>query len=415
MATVDRNFYQALTDRGLIKQATHEDETKELLSSGSPVTLYIGFDPTADSLHVGHMMGLLMLSRFQKAGHRAIALCGGATGMIGDPTGKSELRKVLTKESIEYNIKCLKEQMKSFINFEGDALMVNNADWIADKNYIEFLREVGTHFTVNRMLQAECFKQRMEKGLSFLEFNYMILQGYDFLHLHNTENCVLQVGGDDQWSNIIAGVELVRRKKQKAAFGFTFPLLLTSDGKKMGKTEAGALWLDPNKTSPFEFFQYWRNVQDADVIRLMKMLTFMPLEEIDDYAKLEGQDINKAKVKLALEVTSLVHGPEEAEKAQSGAEKLFSGNKGDDSSMPSTEIEKAKLEAGLPILDLLIEVGFAKSKGDGRRQVKGRGIALNEKKFDDPELVVTADDINEEGIVLLKKGKKNYHKLVVKS
>ena len=381
MKQINTNLFNELKDRELLKQLTHEEETKQKLAEGKPITLYIGFDPTADSLHVGNLMGLLMLSRFQKAGHKAIVLCGGGTGMIGDPSGKSDLRQVLTVNSINENIALHKKQMEHFIDFKDEnGIIVNNADWILDKNYIEFLREVGAHFTVNRMLQAECFKNRMEKGLSFLEFNYMILQAYDFYHLNKEYGCNFQLGGDDQWSNIIAGVELIRRKEQKEAFGVTFPLLLKKDGVKMGKTEKGAVWLNPDKTSPYDFFQFWRNVDDAEVIQVLKYLTFVPMDEIRELEKLEGQDINNAKIKLAHELTTMVHGEEEANKAQAGADKLFSAKGGDDSSIPATTYDMGTLKEGIPILDALIKTELTKSKGEGKRQIKQNGIAVNEKK-----------------------------------
>lgn len=412
---IDNNLVHDLRQRGLLKQLTHEDETLKILTGSTPITFYIGFDPTADSLHVGNMMGLILAHRFQKAGHRPIILCGGATGLIGDPTGKTELRKILSPQDIQNNIVAQQTQMKKFIDFDTNAVLVNNADWICDKNYVSFLREVGHHFSVNRMLQAECFKSRMEKGLSFLEFNYMILQAYDFYHLHQTHHCTFQLGGDDQWSNIIAGVELIRRKLRKDAFGITFPLLLTSDGKKMGKTESGAVWLDPQKTSPYDFYQFWRNIADAEVITTLRYLTNVPLKEIDEYATLAGQALNEAKTRLALEITKQLHGEEAAMHAKSSAEKLFAGSSGDDSAMPSTDFSRQQLSEGILLVDALMQIGITKSKGEGRRQIAQLGIAVNDQKIDDINFVLTDTLLVEGSHIMIKKGKKSFHKLIVRA
>jgi tyrosyl-tRNA synthetase len=402
------NIYDELKERGFIAQATHEAEIRELLEK-EKVTFYIGFDPTADSLHVGHFMGMMAMSHLQKAGHRPICLIGGGTGTVGDPSGKTDMRKMLTDEMIEHNCNCFKKQMKRFIDFTDDkALMINNGDWLKKLNYIELLRDVGAHFSVNRMLTAECYKQRMEKGLTFLEFNYMIMQAYDFMELGHRYGCKLQMGGDDQWSNIIAGVELIRRKESKSAFGLTFTLLTTSEGKKMGKTEKGALWLDPEKTSPYDFYQYWRNVADADVERCLSLLTFLPMDEVHRLGALKDQAINEAKKVLAFEVTTLVHGEEEANKAQQAAEALFGGN-GDLDNVPTITITEA--DFSMKFIDLLARENIVASKGEGRRLMQQNGISLNDEKITDIERLLQADDLGAEG-ALIKKGKKKYYRLI---
>ncbi len=401
-------LFDELKERGLIAQTTNEERVRELLNSGH-ATFYIGFDPTADSLHVGHFVAMIVMSHMQKHGHTPIALFGGGTGLIGDPSGKSDMRKMLTKETVDYNIQCFIKQMGRLVDFsDGKALMVNNGDWLLGLNYIEFLREIGVHFSVNRMLSAECYKQRMERGLSFFELNYMIMQSYDFYMLSQKYGCNLQLGGDDQWSNIIGGVELIRRASQKEAFGMTFGLLLNSEGKKMGKTEKGAVWLDAEKTSPYDFYQYWRNVDDADVIKCMKMLTFVPLEEIREYEKLEGSQLNPVKERLAYELTTLIHGKEEADKALSAAKALFAGG-ADDTNMPSTQIEDADLTDGsIAILDLMLKGGLIPSKGEGRRLVEQGGVSINDEKVSQVFTLVSADQLKEG--VIVKKGKKVYHK-----
>ena len=402
------NIYDELKERGFIAQATHETEIRELLEK-EKVTFYIGFDPTADSLHVGHFMGMMAMSHLQKAGHRPICLIGGGTGTVGDPSGKTDMRKMLTDEMIEHNCNCFKKQMKRFIDFTDDkALIINNGDWLKKLNYIELLRDVGAHFSVNRMLTAECYKQRMEKGLTFLEFNYMIMQAYDFMELGHRYNCKLQMGGDDQWSNIIAGVELIRRKESKSAFGLTFTLLTTSEGKKMGKTEKGALWLDPEKTSPYDFYQYWRNVADADVERCLSLLTFLPMDEVRRLGALKDQAINEAKKVLAFEVTTLVHGEEEATKAQQAAEALFGGT-GDLENVPTITITEA--DFSMKFIDLLARENIVASKGEGRRLMQQNGISLNDEKITDIERLLHADDLGEDG-ALIKKGKKKYYRLI---
>ena len=375
--------FEELQERGLIAQMTDENEIKELINSGKAV-FYIGFDPTADSLHVGHFMALCLMKRLQMAGNKPIALIGGGTGMIGDPSGKTDMRKMLTKEDIEHNCECFKKQMSRFIDFgEDKAIMVNNADWLLNLNYIELLREVGACFSVNRMLTAECYKQRMERGLSFLEFNYMIMQSYDFFSLFKKYGCNLQFGGDDQWSNMLGGTELIRRKLGKDAYAMTINLLLNSEGKKMGKTEKGAVWLDAEKTSPFEFFQYWRNVSDSDVIKCLKMLTFVPMSEINELAKLEGSELNKAKEILAFELTKLVHGEEEAQKALDGARALFSSKSNTDN-MPSTELDESVFTDGkINIIDLLSVTGLVPSKAEARRLIQQGGVAVDDEKITD--------------------------------
>lgn len=404
--------FDELKARGLIAQMTNEEKIKDLLNNGK-ITFYIGFDPTADSLHVGHFVQIMVMAHMQRAGHLPIALFGGGTGMIGDPSGKTDMRKMLTKEEIDHNITCFQKQMSRLIDFsDSKAIMVNNGDWLLNLNYINFLREVGVHFSVNRMLAAECYKQRLERGLSFFELNYMIMQSYDFLELNNRYNCVLELGGDDQWSNIIYGVELIRRSKAKEAYGMTFTLLTTSEGKKMGKTEKGAVWLDPQKTSPFDFYQYWRNVDDADVIRCLKILTFLPLSEIDELAKLEGSELNKAKEILAFEVTKLIHGEEEAQKAQEGARALFSAGANTDN-MPSTTISQSDFTDGqIAVLDLLVKAKLAPSKGEGRRLIEQGGISINDAKVASATAKLSPADFHQQFIVI-KKGKKVFHKIIL--
>ena len=405
-------LYEELQARGLIAQVTDEDLIKDLINNGK-ATFYIGFDPTADSLHVGHFMALCLMKRLQMAGNKPIALIGGGTGMIGDPSGRSDMRQMMTPETIQHNCDCFKEQMSKFIDFsEGKALMVNNADWLMDLNYIEVLREVGAHFSVNRMLTAECYKQRMEKGLSFLDYNYMIMQAYDFYALYQKYGCNLQFGGDDQWSNMLAGTELIRRKLGKDASAMTITLLLNSEGKKMGKTQSGAVWLDPNKTSPFDFYQYWRNVGDADVLKCIRMLTFLPIEEIDKMDAWEGAQLNQAKEILAYELTSLVHGEEEAKKAQESARALFSqGNAAD---MPTTELtEEDFTEGAIDILTLLAKSGLVPSKSEARRAVQQGGASVDGEKVTDIYASFEKEKFTGDGIVL-KRGKKNFRKVIIK-
>ena len=405
--------WDELKARGLIAQVTDEDEIKEMVNNGK-ATFYIGFDPTADSLHVGHFMALCLMKRLQMAGNRPIALLGGGTGMIGDPSGRTDMRQMLTKETIQHNIDCFKQQMSRFIDFsDGKALMVNNADWLMNLNYVELLREVGAHFSVNRMLTAECYKQRMERGLSFLEFNYMIMQSYDFYMLYQKYGCNMQFGGDDQWSNMLGGTELIRRKLGKDAYAMTITLLLNSEGKKMGKTQSGAVWLDPNKTSPFDFYQYWRNVDDADVIKCMRLLTFLPLEEIDEMAKWEGSELNKAKEILAYQLTELVHGEEEAKKAQEGARALFSG--ADTSHMPTTEISEEDFdeEGKIDLITLLVKTELVPSRSEGRRAIQQGGVSIDGEKLTDIYHTVEKDAFAGDGIVL-KRGKKKFKKICVK-
>ena len=405
-------IYEELQARGLIAQVTDEDEIRELVNNGK-ATFYIGFDPTADSLHVGHFMALCLMKRLQEAGNKPIALIGGGTAMIGDPSGRTDMRQMMTKETIQHNCDCFKKQMSKFIDFsDGKALMVNNADWLLDLNYVDVLREVGAHFSVNRMLTAECYKQRMEKGLSFLEFNYMIMQSYDFYALYQKYGCNLQFGGDDQWSNMLGGTELIRRKLGKNASAMTITLLLNSEGKKMGKTQSGAVWLDPNKTSPFEFYQYWRNVADADVLKCIRMLTFLPLEEIDKMDAWEGAQLNTAKEILAYELTKLVHGEEEAEKAKEAARALFS--QGAAADMPTTELTDADLTDGnIDILTMLVKSGLVPSKSEARRAVQQGGVSVDGEKVTDIYATFAGESLNGEGVVL-KKGKKNFRKIVVK-
>ena len=405
--------WEELKARGLIAQVTDEDEIKEMVNNGK-ATFYIGFDPTADSLHVGHFMALCLMKRLQMAGNRPIALLGGGTGMIGDPSGRTDMRQMLTKETIQHNIDCFKKQMSRFIDFsDGKALMVNNADWLLDLNYVDMLRDVGAHFSVNRMLTAECYKQRMERGLSFLEFNYMIMQSYDFYMLYQKYGCNMQFGGDDQWSNMLGGTELIRRKLGKDAYAMTITLLLNSEGKKMGKTQSGAVWLDPNKTSPFDFYQYWRNVDDADVIKCMRLLTFLPLEEIDEMAKWEGSELNKAKEILAYQLTELVHGEEEAKKAQEGARALFSG--ADTSHMPTTELSEEDFdeEGKIDLITLLVKAELVPSRSEGRRAIQQGGVSIDGEKLTDIYHTVEKDAFAGDGIVL-KRGKKKFKKICVK-
>lgn len=403
--------YEELVERGLIAQVTDEEHIRDLVNNGKAV-FYIGFDPTADSLHVGHFMALTLMKRLQEAGNKPIALIGGGTAMIGDPSGRTDMRQMMTKEMIDHNCECFKKQMSRFIDFgEGKAMMVNNADWLLDLNYVEVLREVGACFSVNRMLTAECYKQRMEKGLSFLEFNYMIMQSYDFYSLYQKYGCNLQFGGDDQWSNMIGGMELIRRKLGKEANAMTITLLTNSEGKKMGKTQKGAVWLDAEKTTPYEFYQYWRNVDDGDVIKCMKLLTFIPMSEINEYAKLEGAELNKAKEALAYSLTELVHGKEEADKAQTAAKALFEGG-ADDSNMPTTEVEQSDLEDGkITVLSLMIKAGMIKSNGEGRRLIQQGGISVNDEKISDVFTSVSADELKDR--VIVKKGKKVFHKFTL--
>lgn len=407
---MEKNVFDVLKERGLIAQTTHEDEIRELLGR-EKITFYIGFDPTADSLHIGHFLQLVVMKHMQNAGHRPIALLGGGTTMIGDPTGKTDMRPMRTKEEIQANADRFKEQMSRFIEFGNDkAIMVNNADWLLNLNYVDFLRDVGVHFSVNRMLTAECFKTRLERGLSFLEFNYMLMQSFDFYKLNKEYGCVMEFGGDDQWSNIIGGIELIRRKEGKQAYGMTFTLLTTSEGKKMGKTEKGALWLDPEKVPPYEFYQYWRNVDDKDVIRMLKLVTFIPLEEIAEYEKLEGQELNKVKEILAFEVTKMVHGEEEAKKAQDAARAVFAGG-ADNSNMPTAEISKSEL-SGLLILDMMVNVGLAPSKAEARRLVQQGGVSINGEKVTDTSYAITEECFND-GDMIVKKGKKVFLKVLM--
>ncbi len=403
--------YDELVARGLIAQVTDEEEIKELINNGKAI-FYIGFDPTADSLHVGHFMALCLMKRLQMAGNKPIALVGGGTAMIGDPSGRTDMRQMMTVETINHNVECFKKQMSRFIDFsDGKALLVNNADWLMDLNYVELLREVGPHFSVNRMLTAECYKQRMERGLSFLEFNYMIMQSYDFYTLFQKYGCNLQFGGDDQWSNMLGGTELIRRKLGKNACAMTIQLLLNSEGKKMGKTQSGAVWLDPNKTSPFEFYQYWRNVADSDVLKCIRMLTFLPLEEIDKMDSWEGSQLNKAKEILAFELTKMVHGEEEAQKAEEAAKSLFGS--GNAANMPTTELSDEDFNDGsIDILTMLVKGAMVSSKSEGRRAVQQGGVTVEGEKLD-VSASFTMDDLSGDGVIV-KKGKKNFMKFLVK-
>ncbi len=402
-------IYDTLKARGYIAQTTNEAAIRDLLSKPG-TTFYIGFDPTADSLHVGHFVTMMVMAHLQRAGHRPIALLGGGTGMVGDPSGRTDLRQVLTPETIQHNVSRFREQMKILVNFEDDqAIMVDNAEWLMPLNYIDFLREVGSCFSVNRMLTAECYKQRMEKGLTFLEFNYMLMQGYDFLMLYRKYGCLLEIGGDDQWSNILAGIDLIRRKEQQEAYGLTLKLLTTSEGTKMGKTAKGALWLDPNRTPPFDFYQYWRNIDDADVINCLKLLTFVPLDEIDNYATFEGAAINEAKKRLAYEVTKIVHGEEAAQVAQEQALALFAGA-GRSETMPTTDLALAEVEKGIPLLDILLKATLIPSKAEGKRLMKQGGLYLNDQAIKDFEYLLTPSDFTDQEAIL-RKGKKVYHRL----
>ena len=405
-------LFDELKARGLLAQLTDEEEIKELINNGKAV-FYIGFDPTADSLHVGHFMALCLMKRLQMAGNKPIALIGGGTGMIGDPSGRTDMRKMLTPDDIAHNCDCFKKQMSRFIDFsEGKALMINNADWLLKLNYVELLREVGACFSVNNMLRAECYKQRMEKGLSFLEFNYMIMQSYDFYVLYKEYGCNMQFGGDDQWSNMLGGTELIRKKLGKDAYAMTITLLLNSEGKKMGKTSSGAVWLDAEKTSPYDFFQYWRNVDDADVIKCMKMLTFMSLDEIAEYEKLEGSELNKAKEKLAYELTELVHGKQEADAALEAARNIFSGS-GRSENMPTTELtEEDFTDGSISLAAILVRCGLCPSNSDAKRNIKQGGISVNDEKITDFAKSYSKADIG--GEFIIKKGKKDYHKVTVK-
>ncbi len=404
------NVFDILKERGLIAQTTHEDEIRELLGK-EKVTFYIGFDPTAVSLHVGHFLQMVVMRHMQNAGHRPVALVGGGTAMVGDPSGRTDMRQMMTVDTINYNCERFKKQLSCIVDFSDDkAIMVNNADWLRNLNYIEFLRDIGSCFSVNEMLRAKCFQTRLEKGLSFLEFNYMLMQSYDFLELYKKYGCKLELGGDDQWSNILGGIDLVRRKENAQVYGMTFTLLTTSDGKKMGKTAKGALWLDPEKVSPYDFYQYWRNVDDADVLRMMKMVTFVPMDEIREMEKWEGAELNKAKARLAFEVTKLVHGEEEALKAKQTAEGIFGG--GGSATMPSTELSLSDLEDETSLLDIMLSAKLIPSKGEGRRLIVQGGVSVDDVKITEPNYTVSKDSLTE-GIVI-KKGKKVYHKVTAK-
>ncbi len=404
------NVFDELKARGMIAQMTNEERIRELLGGSEPVTFYIGFDPTADSLHVGHFVQLMVMAHMQRAGHRPIALLGGGTAMIGDPSGKTDMRKMMTPETINHNVECFKKQMSRFVDFsDGKALMVNNGDWLLNLNYVDFMREVGVYFSVNRMLACECYKTRLECGLSFLEFNYMLMQSYDFFHLNQEYTCTLELGGDDQWSNIIGGVELCRRKAETDVYGMTFALLTTSEGKKMGKTEKGAVWLDPEKTSPYDFFQYWRNIDDADVIKCMKLLTFIPVDEINELAKAEGSAINQVKERLAYEVTRLVHGQAEADKALEAARSVFGAGAASEH-MPSTDLTAADFTDGaISVIDLLMKTGLTPSRGEARRLIEQGGVVI-----DDVKVQGLSDSIPQsafdKGFVIIKKGKKVFHR-----
>jgi tyrosyl-tRNA synthetase len=404
--------YDILKERGFIAQATDEQAIRNLLNN-ERVVFYIGFDPTADSLHIGHFLQLIVMSHLQKAGHKPIALLGGGTAMIGDPTGKTDMRRIMTREEIDYNASCFKKQMSKFVDFTNDrAIMVDNYEWLSKLEYIPFLREIGMHFSVNRMLTAECFKSRLEKGLSFIEFNYMLMQSYDFLLLRRKYGCVLQLGGDDQWSNIISGVDLIRRKEMGEAYGMTFNLLTTNEGKKMGKTEKGAIWLDENKTSPFDFYQYWRNIDDAEVIKCLKLLTFLPMEEINKLGKLKDAEINKAKEVLAYEVTKIVHGEKKATDAKVASRALFS-NVGEIGNMPSKELTEKNLEEGYTILDAMTDAGFIKSNSEGRRLIQEKCVFINDNVVEDFKLSLN-NDMFIDGEMLLKRGKKKYFRFILK-
>lgn len=402
------NAFEVLKERGFIEQMTHPEEIEQLFKN-EKITFYIGFDPTADSLHVGHFLTVMAMSHMQRCGHRPICLMGGGTGMVGDPTGKTDMRRMMTVDEIDHNVNCFKKQLSRFIDFSDDkAIIVNNGDWLRNLNYIEFLREIGSVFSVNKMLTAECFKTRMEKGLSFLEFNYMIMQSYDFLELNKRYGCVMQLGGNDQWSNILGGVDLIRRKENKPAYGMTFQLLTNSEGKKMGKTEKGAVWLDPEKTSPYEFYQYWRNVGDKDVEKCLRLLTFLPMDEVRRLGALEGSEINKAKEVLAYELTKIVHGEEEAKKADVAAKALFMGGS-DGGSIPTTEVASADLE-NMDILSALVTTKLTSSRSEARRAVQQGGVKVNDEKISDVDFKIT-EDLFKDGIVTLQRGKKSFHRL----
>ncbi len=404
------SVYEVLEERGFIQQVTHDEEVRELLAK-EKITFYIGFDPTADSLHVGHFLGMMVMAHMQRAGHRPICLIGGGTTMVGDPSGKTDMRRMMTREEIDANGERFKKQMQRFLDFAEDrALMLNNADWLLDLNYVEFLREIGVHFSVNRMLTAECYRNRMEKGLTFLEFNYMLMQAYDFLELNRRTGCVMQLGGADQWSNILAGADLIRRKESKPAYGLTFTLLTTSDGRKMGKTEKGALWLDPEKTPPYDFYQYWRNIDDADVANCLALLTFLPMDEVRRLGALAGSEINTAKKTLAYEVTKLIHGEQEADKARQAAEALFGGSD-DLDNVPTTVFTPADI-VGKRIIDILPATGLVASVGEGRRLIAGGGLYIGDDKVDDQNCVIGEAAVSG-GSLMLRKGKKTYHRLVI--
>ena len=407
------NVYDILLERGFIEQVTHEEEVRELLGK-EKVTFYIGFDATADSLTAGHFLTVMAMMHMQRAGHRPIALLGGGTTMIGDPTGKSDMRTMMTKEKIAYNAECFHKQLSKFIDFDNDnAIIANNADWLLDLNYVDFLREIGVHFSVNKMLTAECYKQRMEKGLTFFEFNYMLMQSYDFWKLNKDYGCCLELGGNDQWSNIIGGVELIRRKEQKPAYGLTFKLLTTSEGKKMGKTMKGAVWLDPEKTSPYEFYQYWRNIEDVKVEECLGLLTFLPMDEVRRLGALEGAEINKAKEVLAFEITKIVHGEEEAIKAQEAARAVFAGG-GKSEDMPTTLYDKAELDAGKDLITLLVDTKLAPTRSEARRLIQQGGITVNDVKVTEFDKVFTSSDFDADGALVIKKGKKGFHQIKAK-
>lgn len=403
------NVYDVLKERGFIQQVNHEEELRELLGKEC-ITFYIGFDPTADSLHVGHFLQIITMAHMQKAGHRPIALLGAGTAMVGDPSGKSDMRKMLTLDMIEHNAENFKKQFEKFLDFREDrAIMENNMNWLLKLNYVDFLRNIGVHFSVNRMLSAECYKSRYDKGLTFLEFNYMLMQSYDFLELYRKYGCKLQMGGDDQWSNIISGTDLIRRVEGADAYGMTFTLLTTSEGKKMGKTESGAIWLDGSKTSPYEFYQYWRNVDDADVEKCLALLTFLPMDEVKRLGSLPGEKINEAKKILAFELTRMVHGEEEAVKAQKTAESLFGGS-GDSENIPTTKLSKEQLDKGVSIIDILVMTGLAPSKGEGRRLINQGGVYVEDKKVENIDLIIGTADLKD-GRLIIKKGKKTYHRI----
>lgn len=403
------NAFEVLKERGFIEQLTHPEEIEELFKK-EQITFYIGFDPTADSLHVGHFLTVMAMSHMQRCGHRPICLMGGGTGMVGDPTGKTDMRRMMTVDEIDHNVNCFKKQLSRFIDFSDDkAIIVNNADWLRNLNYIEFLREIGSSFSVNKMLTAECFKTRMEKGLSFLEFNYMIMQSYDFLELNRRYGCIMQLGGNDQWSNIIGGVDLIRRKESKPAYGMTFQLLTNSEGNKMGKTEKGAVWLDPSKTSPYEFYQYWRNVGDKDVEKCLRLLTFLPMDEVRKLSALEGSEINTAKEALAYELTKIVHGEEEAKKADLAAKALFAGG-ASGGSIPTTEISVSDINNGMDILSALVLTKLTPSKSEARRTVQQGGIKINDEKIDNIDYKITSD-LFKDGILTIQKGKKSFHRI----